>query len=65
MKKLIVLPYDEELGQLYDGSNNPLVAANDLNFVSESYGRIGDLCKLKESGFTVKEIIQLRDEDLI
>lgn len=64
-KKIITLPYDEEIGQLYRADGSCLVAATDLNHCGETKGRIDDLCKLKQAGFSVKEIIELQNEDLI
>ena len=65
MKKLITLPYDEDMGQLYNADGSCLVAASNLNHCGETKGRIDDLCKLKQAGFSVKDIIELRNDDLI
>jgi hypothetical protein len=65
MKKLIALPYDEEIGQLFNADGSPLVAAHDLNHCGEVYGKMDALCKLKQAGFSVADIIELKNKDLI
>ena len=65
MKKTIMLPYDEEIGQLYKANGEPLAAARGLNHLGETKGRVGDYCELKKAGFTIDEIIKLKEMDML
>ena len=65
MRKVIV-GYEQNTGNFYDDNGIILgtyMAANVTDV--ENKGSIDDLRKLKESGFTVEEIIQLKREGLV
>lgn len=64
-KKLVVLQHDTEIGEVKDASGN--YVGNIQNVSSFEYKQISaeDLIKLKDAGYSINDIVQLRDAGLL
>lgn len=65
----VILNYDDETGQITDRSGQILITWLNLRYEpvleTVSATEINDLVKLKEAGFTVEELVNMRDRGLI
>jgi len=65
--KTITLNYDEVTGNVTDRAGTYIGCASEVHdvLIETKASNIGDLIQLKEAGFTVDEILELRRKELI